>query len=897
MGSHLIALGGTGQKALEMITYACACDALYALDDDLRRQPLDALSVLSVDTAPAMPEAVERYQTLRQAFQVSGQSRVGFHTQLDWNALSIAEDDRPSVKACATGRDSLLTETLFTKENTAFDVREGLQGHADLGMFFIADTLTRLSQQLVQGEDVPFFDRIRQELDAGDDVRVLLVGAVYGGVGMAGIPSFARFLRGQFSSDRLTLGAVLTLPPHDPRHGDEYNARAAATLYQYGQTGLMRHAPYDRTGLLDAAYLVRITGNVYAANYATAAGAAQGDMRQADWLAARSASQFYSTRFADEGSSALGLYHIPRMSHQPSWRSFDDDRAYFRIRFGGLLRAAALQLAECQHPITQSLQGKQRTPQVLQPYVRAVKKHAMTEQAALQTLFSDFHAFLTQFVRRMGEVQRVLPPPAPGKTESDCFFTPNALQALERVVLSPSGTEDSAALRQLREAMPALVSGGEDPTFAWKRMLSAVAKGRKPNTDTPDASFAAYAAALFSAAALGTSGLPPAMLPPPDSFGVDPNHRLIMLARSLPLTETAPYADAPDILAFETRLSVMLSLPYAQSVQRPEVLRWRGLLSMLLLWDGWELRHTLPELVCAQPPEGMATRAALTALPKDRLNAGLWLFALQKDVDGVLFEGPVGLLSSKTGLLSAADPHALHGLIPECMRWYDSDTKQFLDPCPHLSEPDRARLIHRLKCLQALVERAELKSPLLDAGALYAAADAFLGDLQNRHDFWLERFERDDPQAVHELYIRTLAVYGPFIEGLEKQEEELSLQDLKQNPLMKRLLGEPEAAKRGHPSSALFKSEPMTTYYYRGAPFAVDSQRYLLTPVNAQDDQVVLTQLDTVITAMASPAYHTETARRLLAIANRLTSRPGASKKAVSLLRAWSVKHSKLAAE
>jgi hypothetical protein len=35
--------------------------------------------------------------------------------------------------------------------------------------------------------------------------------------------------------------------------------------------------------------------------------------------------------------------------------------------------------------------------------------------------------------------------------------------------------------------------------------------------------------------------------------------------------------------------------------------------------------------------------------------------------------------------------------------------------------------------------------------------------------------------------------------------------------------------------------------------------------------------------------------RYILELANRLTSRSGASKKAVSLLRAWSVKHSRMA--
>ena len=84
----------------------------------------------------------------------------------------------------------------------------------------------------------------------------------------------------------------------------------------------------------------------------------------------------------------------------------------------------------------------------------------------------------------------------------------------------------------------------------------------------------------------------------------------------------------------------------------------------------------------------------LAALPADRLNAGLTLFTLEKDVDGVLFEGSLGLLSHQTALLSAADTHALYGLLPDCARWYDRETKLFSDPCGFLTETDRTRLIH-----------------------------------------------------------------------------------------------------------------------------------------------------------------------------------------------------------
>jgi len=900
MGCHLIALGGAGQKALEMLTYACACDALYTLDDDLRRVPVDTLSVLTADTdVSPEPDTALRYQALQTVFSAAALPHVGFHTKLNYEHLPVVDPERPDVNSIARDREQLLTRTLFTQQASALDARGGLQGHADLGMFFFADALSRLSEKLAQGEEFPFFDRIQSELDRGEDVKVLLAGSVYGGTGMSGIPSIARFLRGRFPSERLTLGAALLLPPHDPRSLGLYNARAVAALRRYGSDGLMRRSDYDPDGLLDAACLVRLSGNLYAASYAQAAGSAEGDMRLQDWLMARCASQFFSTAFRGESAENMGLYHIPRTSHQPSWPCFDDDRAYYRLRFGGLMRAAALHLCECGPQIAQSLAGKGHQPPYFAAFFKAAKRYNAAEKEALDLLLEAFSQFFKQYVRRIGEIQRLQPAPVPGKA-ADGFFDSRALQALQALLMHPDtdGGGAEALRRPVRDSLPSLVTGGTDSSFAWKKMLSQLQKGRKPAVDAPTAVFAAYAAALLECAAQGAGGLPALQLPPPDSRGIDPNHNFLTLARNLPVPPDTPYQDVPDVLARETRLSRLLSLPYAQSVQQREVTEWRGLLAILLLWDGWELRHNLPQLRCAPPPEGAGTRAVLAALGKERLNAGLTLFSIEKDVDGVLFEGPIGLLSRETALLSAADPQKLYGLLPDCARWYDKETKTFSDPCPLLNETDRARLAHRLKCLQALAERAELLSPLrLGGGALYTAADAFLGDLQNRHDFWRERFEQADPHAVRALYVRTLAVFGPPVEGVEREEEELSLQDLKQNPLMSRLLGDPDAAPRGGSLSSVFFSEPVTTYFYRGVPFAVDSPRYLLSPVNAGGEPDVLDALETVLEAMASPAYHRQAAKRFLELANRLTSRSGASKQAVSLLRAWSVKHSRMAQE
>ena len=897
MGCHLIALGGSGRKTLEMLTYACACDTLCTLDDDLRRRPLDTLNVLTVDTdTAAAADPVTRYQALQTVLAAAALPRAGFRTRIEHEHLSIAAQDRATVHSIAKGRDALLTRTLFTLRKSSLDAREGLRGHADIGMFFFADALSRLTERITQGDSPAFFTRIQAELDAGEDVKVLLAGSVCGGTGMSGIPSMARFLRGQFTGGRLSVGAVLLLPTHDPRNADRYNARAEAALAQYASDGLLRRTAYDKQGLLDAAYPIHMRENLYASTYTLTAESTEGDIRLKDWLAARCASLFFSTSFHDAGENALGVYHVPRTTHVPSWPCFDEDRAFWRIRFGGLLRAAALHLGECAPQISAALTGKARFPGALQPYLKPAKRFSAEQREALSTLLEALHGFFAQFARRMDEVQRFMPPPMPGKTEPDCFFDPRALLAL-RQLLAPADTDGQEPLRrQLRDTLPTLVTGGLDNAFSARHMLARLSKGNKPGAAAPAACFAAYTAALLDCAAQSTASLPALQLPPPGSAGTDPNYSLLTLARNLPLSSVAPLCDAPDVLAREERLCRLLSLPYAQTVQQPEVIEWRGLLAILLLWDSWETRHALPMLHCGPPPEGEGTRAVLAALPKERLQRGLMLFTLEKDVDGMPFEGPLGLLSEKAGLLSAADPQKLYGLLPDCVRWVHQDEKRFSDPCPLLNETDKTRLIHRLQCLQALAERPEFGSPLhQNGGALYNAADAFLGDLQNRNNLWREHFEQDDPRAAHDLYIRTLAVYGPALPGVERQEETLSAHDLKQNPLIKRLLGNPAAAPRGLSQAALFAGEPVTSFFYQGKPFAVSSPRYLLTPVNAPEERQTLEQLEAAMERMATPACHRQAAKRFLELANRLTSRPGASRRAVTLLRAWSVRQSRLA--
>jgi len=128
MGCHLIALGGTGQKTLEMLTYACACDALYTLDDDLRRWPPDFLSVLTLDTDTAAAEPAALYQALQTVFSSAALPRGGVHTRLYHEHLAVVTEGRSNVQSIAAGRDQLLTRTLFSLRKSTLDAREGLRG-------------------------------------------------------------------------------------------------------------------------------------------------------------------------------------------------------------------------------------------------------------------------------------------------------------------------------------------------------------------------------------------------------------------------------------------------------------------------------------------------------------------------------------------------------------------------------------------------------------------------------------------------------------------------------------------------------------------------------------------------------------------------------------------------
>jgi hypothetical protein len=354
----------------------------------------------------------------------------------------------------------------------------------------------------------------------------------------------------------------------------------------------------------------------------------------------------------------------------------------------------------------------------------------------------------------------------------------------------------------------------------------------------------------------------------------------------------------PDVLAGEAQLRRLMLLPHEEAMRHQEMVNWRGTLAVLLLWDGWPKDDSWPELTCENMLSGNGGAffsSVKAALPQSRVAFGLKLFVLSTERDGVPEKKTLGMLSPAVALSPAANPGDLSGILPECVRWYDRERKRFLDPCAFLDEADRARLLQHLRYLQALNERADLASPLYAADAsLSGLIDRFVNDLQTLRASWRERLEAGDAHAQTELYIRALAVYGLMevaaLPGLTRRELPLSFADLNQNTLLKWLTAENASA----PDE--FNGLTVCTYAFQGKPFAIDSPRYLLEPVNQPEELATLQRLwaEISLPLQYDGEWNRAVAKRFVELANHLTGLSGAgsraSRRVIDLLRKWSAR-------
>ena len=388
MKHYLLAMGGAGSRVLESVIWSACAGTLCSTDG----QPVRQLHMLLMDTdklndrAVRLREQISRAESIRAAMPEG--SRV-FRTEMElteWKLDLTGQEERMRSMAGASQQDQLLLKALFPKEDAAMQLSRGLDGHADMGMLLLAGALAQSGQS-----DHPLYgmlEEIGSSLEAGEDVRVMLVGAAFGATGSSGVCMLARHLRRRFDAygDHLQLAALM-LTPYE-KHPEDYEAdlRTRAALENMAVSGMLDSD--DNRGVLDGLWVLGAPEGCRTAAVAH-------DAHLMLWLAACCVSDC----FMKDAAGLRGAHYWQTPDEGFTWTSFGEQGELIRSRFGAMLRMTALFQCELEPVLSDKLEDgaallhKKWYAAHFASIRRASDEEKQREQALLTTLMSCLNGF------------------------------------------------------------------------------------------------------------------------------------------------------------------------------------------------------------------------------------------------------------------------------------------------------------------------------------------------------------------------------------------------------------------------------------------------------------------------------------------------------------------------
>lgn len=218
----LIGIGGTGSRVIESVVHLCAAGLgpeklhIFMIDPDQGNGNLTRTKTL-----------IKKYSELRRKFQRTEKNN-SFKTE-----IIIPPGDEPFIWSIFTDRDYTLAKfinydnttkewpeiadlanILFTEKELTTPLNEGFRGHPSIGAVVMADPpMDRYPFKML-------WDGI--ESMGKNDLRVFIVGSIFGGTGAAGFPTLGsrqliKFNEAMHASlggenSRVLLGGALVLP-------------------------------------------------------------------------------------------------------------------------------------------------------------------------------------------------------------------------------------------------------------------------------------------------------------------------------------------------------------------------------------------------------------------------------------------------------------------------------------------------------------------------------------------------------------------------------------------------------------------------------------------------------------------------------------------------------------
>lgn len=216
MSNYLIGVGGTGAKCIEAIAQLGAAGIL----------PKDDLFTIFVDPDAANGN-LERSQVALntygkcQALHSSGLDL--FRTKIEASDTDVwspfTENGTGNSLQNSLGYSRLkdkypegahLFDVLYSKDERQADLGVGFRGHPSIGAAVLGQTITFAEKE----PWVTFRSRIDNDKGAGSEIRIFIVGSIFGGTGASGLPTLAKLVRQELDEmgADAQIGCALMLP-------------------------------------------------------------------------------------------------------------------------------------------------------------------------------------------------------------------------------------------------------------------------------------------------------------------------------------------------------------------------------------------------------------------------------------------------------------------------------------------------------------------------------------------------------------------------------------------------------------------------------------------------------------------------------------------------------------
>lgn len=307
MKRYVLLVGGAGARLADALICAASAGVF----------PAETLNLLLADVSRGTHSAglaAAKLADYARIHQAMPHTEGPFRTELAFSSWPKALPGGASTLSDLTAdaeADALLCQAMFDRQAASLDLNEGFHGRRMLGEVIFAGLLHEADQD---PEDALacMADDMSAALNAGEEVRVVLVGSVCGGTGAAGLAALSRYLRRR-TDGKAHLGAILL-----GACADEQDASTAQEAF----------SAYARDGLCGTVCILALPQSCRSAAPAEYA-------RLTDWLAV------YALDILLHRPDWLeGVFTVKAPAGALSWDIFGKAAERYRLCYGGLTKAA-----------------------------------------------------------------------------------------------------------------------------------------------------------------------------------------------------------------------------------------------------------------------------------------------------------------------------------------------------------------------------------------------------------------------------------------------------------------------------------------------------------------------------------------------------------------------------